>query len=114
MFLQVSEYTNELALLAKLNQELEEEVEMRKSAHMDEIPSWRSELDDCSDERLIRTDSVSLENAPSPCFAVLHRWMEQQEAKKQMHQKEQREEYKVLLGEKTARDVEINTCRSGH
>lgn len=73
VFLQVVEYTDELALLAKLNQELEEEVEMRKSAHVDEIPSWRSEPDDCNDERVIRTHCVGLENAPSTCFAVLHR-----------------------------------------
>lgn len=73
VFLQVPEHTSELALLAQLNQELEEEVEVRKSAHMDKIPTWRSETDDCSDERLIPADSVSLENAPSTCFAALHR-----------------------------------------
>lgn len=80
--LQVSEYTNELVFLAAVNQELVEEVDMRKAAHTDEIPSWRSEPDDCSAERLLRTDSVSLEDAPSTCSAVLRRWMKQQEATK--------------------------------
>lgn len=37
VFLQVSELQKELALLAKSNQELEDKVELREPAHMEEI-----------------------------------------------------------------------------
>lgn len=59
VFLQVSEPQKELALLAKSNQELEDKAELREPAHMEEM-SWRSELHECNDERLVRTDPASL------------------------------------------------------
>lgn len=76
VFLQVSELQKELTLLAKSNQELEDKVELREPAHMEEISElevrtawmqWWMTGPDRSSQPL---------NAPSTCFAVRYRWNE--------------------------------------
>lgn len=59
VFLQVAELQKELTLLAKSNQELEDKVELREPAHMEEM-SWRSELHEWNDERVFQTHPASL------------------------------------------------------
>ncbi|XP_067373823.1 non-neuronal cytoplasmic intermediate filament protein [Channa argus] len=80
----ISELQKELGELQKCNMELVDEIEMKKAAYMDEI----SELECAIDE------------------------IRQQEADLQAQMKEQCEDYKVLLTEKMARDMEIAAYRS--
>ncbi|XP_019133928.1 peripherin [Larimichthys crocea] len=80
----ISELQKELAELEKLNEELEDEVEMKKAAYMDEIAELECTIDE----------------------------MRHQEADFQVQMKEQYEDYKELLSEKMARDMEIAAYRS--
>ncbi|XP_047440584.1 desmin [Mugil cephalus] len=80
----ISELEKELAELEKCNEELEDEVEMKKAAYMDEIAELECTLDE----------------------------MRQQEVDLQAQMKEQCEDYKELLSEKMARDMEIAAYRS--
>ncbi|KAG8003902.1 Peripherin, partial [Nibea albiflora] len=80
----ISELQKELAELEKLNEELEDEVEMKKAAYMDEIAELECTIDE----------------------------MRHQEADFQVQMKEQCEDYKELLSEKMARDMEISAYRS--
>ncbi|XP_044060897.1 type III intermediate filament [Siniperca chuatsi] len=80
----VSELQKELAELEKCNEELEDEVEMKKAAYMDEIAELECTIDE----------------------------MQNQEADFQVQMKEQCEDYKELLSEKMARDMEIAAYRS--
>ncbi|KAM7417372.1 hypothetical protein PAMA_017162 [Pampus argenteus] len=79
----ISELQKELSELEKYNEELEDEVEMKKAACVEEI----AELE-CTIEE-----------------------MHQQEADLQAQMKEQCEDYKELLSEKMARDMEITAYR---
>ncbi|XP_060934940.1 peripherin [Limanda limanda] len=80
----ISELQKEIVELEKYNEELEDEVEMKTSAHMDEIADLKFTMDE----------------------------MRQQEADFQVQMKEQCEDYKELLSEKMARDMEIVAYRS--
>ncbi|XP_033994244.1 type III intermediate filament [Trematomus bernacchii] len=80
----IAELQKELAVLEKCNEELEDEVEMKKAAYMDEIAELEGTLDE----------------------------MRQQEEDFQVQMKEQCEDYKELLSEKMARDMEITAYRS--
>ncbi|XP_040904300.1 peripherin [Toxotes jaculatrix] len=80
----ISELQKELAELEKCNEELEDEIEMKKAAYMDEI----AELECTVDE------------------------MRHQESDLQAQMKEQCADYKELLSEKMARDMEIVAYRS--
>ncbi|XP_070693316.1 low molecular weight neuronal intermediate filament [Pempheris klunzingeri] len=80
----ISELQKELAELEKCNEELEEEAEMKKAADMDEIAELECTIDE----------------------------MQHQEADFQVQMKEQCEDYKELLSEKMARDMEIVAYRS--
>ncbi|XP_070769944.1 alpha-internexin [Enoplosus armatus] len=80
----ISELQKELAELEKCNEELEDEVEMKKAAHTDEIAELECTIDE----------------------------MRHQEADFQVQMKEQCEDYKELLSEKMARDMEITAYRS--
>ncbi|XP_068182515.1 vimentin [Antennarius striatus] len=73
-----------LAVLEKYNNELEEEFSMRNAAYADEIAELESTIDE----------------------------MQHQEAKLKVQMKEQCEDYKELLSEKMARDMEIAAYRS--
>uniref|UniRef100_UPI0037E82A53 alpha-internexin n=1 Tax=Semicossyphus pulcher TaxID=241346 RepID=UPI0037E82A53 len=80
----ISELQKELAELEKCNEELENEVEMKKAAYMEEIAELQCTIDE----------------------------MRHQEADFEAQMKEQCEDYKVLLSEKMARDMEITAYRS--
>ncbi|KAI4818949.1 hypothetical protein KUCAC02_004236 [Chaenocephalus aceratus] len=80
----IAELQKELAELEKCNEELEDEVEMKKAAYMDEIAELEGTLDE----------------------------MRQQEEDFQVQMKEQCEDYKELLSEKMAREMEITAYRS--
>ncbi|GAA6223044.1 peripherin-like [Lates japonicus] len=80
----ISELQKELAELEKCNEELEDEIEMKKAAYMDEIAELECTIDE----------------------------MRHQEADLQVQMKEQCEDYKELLSEKMARDMEIVAYRS--
>ncbi|XP_042348733.1 neurofilament medium polypeptide [Plectropomus leopardus] len=80
----ISELEKELAELEKCNEELEDEVEMKKAAYMDEIAELECTIDE----------------------------MRHQEADFQLQMKEQCEDYKELLNENMARDMEITAYRS--
>lgn len=80
----ISELQKELAELEKCNEELEDEVEMKKAAYMDEIAELECTIDE----------------------------MRHQEADFQAQMKEQCEDYKELLSVKMARDMEIVAYRS--
>ncbi|KAF3838630.1 hypothetical protein F7725_010398 [Dissostichus mawsoni] len=80
----LAELQKELAELEKCNEELEDEVEMKKAAYMDEIAELEGTLDE----------------------------MRQQEEDFHVQMKEQCEDYKELLSEKMARDMEITAYRS--
>ncbi|XP_076595706.1 vimentin [Chaetodon auriga] len=80
----ISELQKELAELEKCNEELEDEVEMKKAAYIDEIAELECTIDE----------------------------MRHQEADFQTQMKEQCEDYKELLSEKMARDMEITAYRS--
>ncbi|TNN63403.1 Vimentin [Liparis tanakae] len=80
----ISELQKELAELELHNETLEDEVEMKTTAYMDQI----AELECTTDE------------------------MQHQEADFKVQTKEQCEDYKELLGEKMARDMEIAAYRS--
>nr|XP_019949946.1 PREDICTED: peripherin-like [Paralichthys olivaceus] len=80
----ISELQKELAELEKCNEELEDEVEMKRAAYMDEIAELKFTMGE----------------------------MRQQEADLQAQMKEQCEDYKELLSEKMARDMEIVAYRS--
>ncbi|XP_068449815.1 vimentin [Clinocottus analis] len=80
----MSELQKELAELELSNEKLEDEVEMKTAAYMDEI----AELECTTDE------------------------MRHQEADFKVQKKEQCEDYKELLSEKMARDMEIAAYRS--
>ncbi|XP_059202588.1 neurofilament medium polypeptide [Centropristis striata] len=80
----LSELQKELAELEKYNEELEDEVEMKKAAYMDEIAELKCTIEE----------------------------MQQQEADFHVQMKEQCEDYRVLLSEKMARDMEITAYRS--
>ncbi|XP_034399720.1 vimentin [Cyclopterus lumpus] len=80
----ISELQKELAELELYNEKLEDEVEMKTHAHMDEV----AELECTTDE------------------------MRHQEADFKVQMKEQCEDYKELLSEKMARDIEIAAYRS--
>ncbi|KAM6923426.1 alpha-internexin [Xenentodon cancila] len=80
----ISELQRELAELEKSNEELEDEVEIKRAAYMDEVAELELTIDE----------------------------MRQQEADFKAQTKEQCEDYKELLGEKMARDVEIAAYRS--
>ncbi|XP_035525468.1 low molecular weight neuronal intermediate filament [Morone saxatilis] len=80
----ISELQKELAELEKCNEELEDEVEMKKAAYVDEIAELECTIDE----------------------------MRHQEADFQVQMKEQCEDYKELLSEKMARDMEITAYRS--
>uniref|UniRef100_A0A3Q2VSU1 Peripherin-like n=1 Tax=Haplochromis burtoni TaxID=8153 RepID=A0A3Q2VSU1_HAPBU len=75
----ISELQKELAELEKHNEELEDEVEMKKAAYMDEIADLEATIDE----------------------------MKCQKANFQEQMKEQCEDYKFLLTQKMARDMEI-------
>uniref|UniRef100_A0A3Q3GYX8 Peripherin-like n=1 Tax=Labrus bergylta TaxID=56723 RepID=A0A3Q3GYX8_9LABR len=77
--LQISALQKELAGLEKCNEELEDEVEMKRAAYMDQIAELESTIDE----------------------------MQNQEADFQVQMREQCEDYKELLSEKMARDMEI-------
>lgn len=76
VFLQVSELQKELTLLAKSNQELEDKVELREPAHMEEISEL--EVRTAWTQRWTTGQDWSSQplNAPSTCFAVRYRWNE--------------------------------------
>ncbi|KAM9377007.1 glial fibrillary acidic protein [Pholidichthys leucotaenia] len=80
----ISKLQKELAELEKRNEELEDEVEMKNAAHVDEIAEFKCAIDE----------------------------MRQQEANLQAQMKEQCEDYKFLLSKKMARDMEITAYRS--
>nr|XP_046261630.1 vimentin isoform X2 [Scatophagus argus] len=80
----ISQLQKELAELEKWNKELEDDVEMKKAAHMDEIAELECTIDE----------------------------MRHQEANFKEQMKEQCEDYKGLLSEKMARDMEIAAYRS--
>ncbi|XP_026186605.1 low molecular weight neuronal intermediate filament [Mastacembelus armatus] len=80
----ISELLKELTELEKCNEELEDEVEMKKAAYMDET----AELECIIDE------------------------MRHQELDLRAQMKQQCEDYKELLSEKMARDMEIAAYRS--
>ncbi|XP_049441366.1 desmin [Epinephelus fuscoguttatus] len=80
----ISKLDKELAELQKCNEELEDEVEMKKAAYMDEIAELECTIDE----------------------------MRRQEADFQVQMREQCEDYKELLSEKMARDMEITAYRS--
>ncbi|XP_039976074.1 desmin [Xiphias gladius] len=80
----ISELQKELAELEKCNEELEDEVEVKKAAYMDEITELECTIDE----------------------------MQHQEADFKAQMKEQCEDYKGLLSEKMARDMEIVAYRS--
>ncbi|XP_026001549.1 peripherin [Astatotilapia calliptera] len=80
----ISELQKELAELEKHNEELEDEVEMKKAAYMDEIADLEATIDE----------------------------MKCQKANFQEQMKEQCEDYKFLLTQKMARDMEIAAYRS--
>ncbi|XP_054453525.1 desmin [Anoplopoma fimbria] len=80
----ISELQKELAELEQCNEELEDEVEMKTAAYMDEIAELECTIDE----------------------------MRHQEADFQEQMKEQCEDYKELLSEKMARDMEITAYRS--
>ncbi|XP_034454059.1 desmin [Hippoglossus hippoglossus] len=80
----IPELQKELVELEKCNEELEDEVEMKKAAYMDEIADLKFTMDE----------------------------MRQQETDFQVQMKEQCEDYKELLSEKMARDMEIVAYRS--
>ncbi|XP_060904449.1 desmin [Labrus mixtus] len=80
----ISELQKELAGLEKCNEELEDEVEMKRAAYMDQIAELESTIDE----------------------------MQNQEADFQVQMREQCEDYKELLCEKMARDMEITAYRS--
>ncbi|XP_023253787.1 peripherin-like [Seriola lalandi dorsalis] len=84
MKVQISELEKELAELEKCNEELEDEIEMKKAAYMDEIAELECTIDE----------------------------MQHQEADLEAQMKEQCEDYKELLSEKMARDMEIVAYRS--
>ncbi|KAG7224760.1 hypothetical protein INR49_013472, partial [Caranx melampygus] len=84
MKLQISELEKELAELERCNEELEDEIEMKKAAYMDEIAELECTIDE----------------------------MRHQEAELEAQMKEQCEDYKELLSEKMARDMEIVAYRS--
>ncbi|XP_005467471.1 desmin [Oreochromis niloticus] len=79
----ISELQKELAELEKHNEELEDEVEMKKAAYMDEIADLEATIDE----------------------------MKCQKANFQEQMKEQCEDYKFLLTQKMARDMEIAAYR---
>ncbi|XP_061581651.1 low molecular weight neuronal intermediate filament [Cololabis saira] len=80
----ISELQGELAELEKSNEELEDEVEIKRAAYMDEVAELELTIDG----------------------------IRQQEADFKAQMKEQCEEYKELLDEKMARDMEIAAYRS--
>ncbi|XP_041654235.1 desmin [Cheilinus undulatus] len=80
----ISELQKELAELEKCNDELEDEMEMKKAAYMDQIAELECTIDE----------------------------MRHQEFDLQEQMKEQCEDYKILLNEKMARDMEITAYRS--
>ncbi|XP_073343515.1 vimentin [Pagrus major] len=80
----VSELQKELAELEKCNEELEDEVDMKTAAYMDEIAELECTIDE----------------------------MRHQEADFEVQMQEQCEDYKELLSEKMARDMEITAYRS--
>ncbi|CAB1456216.1 unnamed protein product [Pleuronectes platessa] len=80
----ISELQKELVELERCKEELEDEVEMKTSAYMDEIADLKFTMDE----------------------------MRQQESDFQVQMKEQCEDYKELLSEKMARDMEIVAYRS--
>ncbi|RVE67471.1 hypothetical protein OJAV_G00103230 [Oryzias javanicus] len=80
----ISELQKELSELEKANEDLEDEVESRKSAHMEEVADLESSIDE----------------------------MRQQEADLEEQMREQCDDYKELLNEKMARDMEIAAYRS--
>ncbi|XP_030595590.1 desmin [Archocentrus centrarchus] len=80
----ISELLKELDELEKHNEELEDEVEMKKAAYRDEIADLEGTIDE----------------------------MRQQKDNLQEQMKEQCEDYKFLLTEKMARDMEIAAYRS--
>ncbi|XP_034545673.1 plasticin [Notolabrus celidotus] len=80
----ISELQKELAELEKCNEELEDEVEMKEAAYMDQITELECTIDEMRD----------------------------QEADFEEQMNEQCEDYKVLLSEKMARDMEITAYRS--
>ncbi|KAI3351598.1 hypothetical protein L3Q82_020436 [Scortum barcoo] len=79
----IPELQKELAELEKYNEELEDDIEMKKAAYMDEIAELECTIDE----------------------------MRHQEADFQVQMKEQCEDYKELLSEKMARDMEIAAYR---
>ncbi|KAK5864593.1 hypothetical protein PBY51_015824 [Eleginops maclovinus] len=80
----IAELQKELAELEKCNEELEDEVDMKKAVYMEEIAELECTLDE----------------------------MWQQEADFQVQMNEQCEDYKELLSEKMAREMEITAYRS--
>ncbi|CAK6964703.1 vimentin [Scomber scombrus] len=80
----ISELQKELSELEKCNEELEDEVEMKKAAYMEEIADLECTIEE----------------------------MRLQEADFEVQMKEQCEEYKELLSEKMAREIEITAYRS--
>ncbi|XP_029297665.1 type III intermediate filament [Cottoperca gobio] len=80
----IAELRKELAELAKCNEELEDEVEMKKAAYMDQIAELKGTIDG----------------------------LRHQAADFQVQMNEQCEDYKELLSEKMARDMEISAYRS--
>ncbi|XP_045886392.1 desmin [Micropterus dolomieu] len=79
----ISELQKELAELEKCNEELEDEAERKKAAYMDEIAELECTIDE----------------------------MRHQEVNFQVQMKDQCEDYKELLSEKMARDMEIAAYR---
>ncbi|XP_029918131.1 desmin [Myripristis murdjan] len=79
----IAELQKELAELEKCNEELEDEIEMKKAAYMDEIAELECTIDE----------------------------MRHKEADLQAQMKEQCEDYEELLSEKMARDIEIAAYR---
>lgn len=80
----ITELQKELAALEKFNEELEDQVEINKAAYVEEIAELESTIDE----------------------------MRHQEVELQFQMKEQCEDYKELLSEKMARDMEISAYRS--
>ncbi|XP_069026686.1 vimentin [Embiotoca jacksoni] len=80
----ISELEKELAELEKCNEELEDEVEMKKAAYVDEAAELKCTIDE----------------------------MRQQETDFKAQMKEQCADYKELLSEKMAREMEIAAYRS--
>ncbi|XP_036932690.1 peripherin isoform X2 [Acanthopagrus latus] len=80
----ISELRKELAELEKCNEELEDEVDVKTAAYMDEIAELECTIDE----------------------------MRHQDADFQVQMQEQVEDYKQLLSEKMARDMEITAYRS--